>query len=135
MASSLINEMQSCQGLLEFVDSKLEAMPSSYDKNDVKTVRKGLKSYNQYIQREIVAPGLLAFNGGDKTKANLMQKQVDTYKKTIVKQLNDRYPQNRLFTEQAVSINNCAKKAVPSGEELEALKKALTTMIELSKVG
>jgi len=134
MAAGLINDMQSCQALINFVDNKLDSVPSNYDKGDVKKVRTGLESYNQYIQREIVSPGLLQFNNGDKAKANQMQKQIDTYKKTLVKQLEARYPQNRLFTDQAIAVNNCAKKAVPSGQELEELKEALNLMVKLAKI-
>lgn len=134
MAAGLINDMQSCQALINFVDNKLDSGPSNYDKGDVKKVRTGLESYNQYIQREIVSPGLLQFNNGDTTKANQMQKQIDTYKKTLVKQFEARYPQNRLFTDQAIAVNNCAKKAVPSGQELEELKEALNLMVKLAKI-
>lgn len=134
MAAGLINDMQSCQALIDFVDNKLDSGPSNYDKGDVKKVRTGLESYNQYIQREIVSPGLLQFNNGDKAKANQMQKQIDTYKKTLVKQFEARYPQNRLFTDQAIAVNNCAKKAVPSGQELEELKEALNLMVKLAKI-
>jgi hypothetical protein len=134
MAAGLINDMQSCQALIDFVDNKLDSGPSNYNKGDVKKVRTGLESYNQYIQREIVSPGLLQFNNGDTTKANQMQKQIDTYKKTLVKQLEARYPQNRLFTDQAIAVNNCAKKAVPSGQELEELKEALNLMVKLAKI-
>jgi hypothetical protein len=134
MAAGLINDMQSCQGLIDFIDSKLDSAPAKYEKGDVKKVRKGLDGYNQYIQREIVEPGLLKFNGGDEAKAGAMQKQVDAYKQTLVKQYEARYPQNRLFTDHAVAVNNCAKKAVPSGQDLEALKVALNTMVELAKM-
>lgn len=134
MAAGLINDMQSCQGLIDFVDNKLDSAPAKYAKEDVKKVRRGLKGYNQYIQREIVSPGLLQFNGGDQAKATGMQKQVDAYKQTLVKQFKVRYPQNRLFTDQAIAINNCAKKAVPTGQELEGLKEALNIMIELAKM-
>lgn len=134
MAAGLINDMQSCQALIEFVDNKLDSAPSNYPEGDVKKIREGLNTYNQYIQREIVSPGLLQFNGGDKTKANQMQEQVDTYKKSLVKQFEARYQQNRLFMDQAIAVNNCAKKAVPSGQELEELKEALNIMVKLAKI-
>lgn len=134
MAAGLINEMQSCQALIEFIDNKLDLAPSTYEQDDVNKVRKGLGTYNQYIQRQIVSPGLLQFNGGDKDKANQMQKQVDTYKQTLVKQLEARYPKNRLFTDHAIAVNNCAKQAVPSGGELDELKEALNLMVKLAKI-
>jgi hypothetical protein len=131
--AALINEMQACQGLIEFLDQKLDSAPSSYSKADIKTVRKGLEAYDEYIQQEIVSPGLLEFNGGDKGKAKDMQKQVDAYKESIVKQMNQRFPQDQLFMDHAIQLNNCAKQAVPSGDDLEALKDALNTMITLSQ--
>lgn len=134
LAAGLINEMQSCQAFIDFIDNKLNYAPSTYDPEDVKKVREGLGTYNQYIQRQIVSPGLLEFNGGDKDKANQMQKQVDTYKQTLVKQLETRYPQNRLFMDHAVQVNNCAKKAVPSGGELDELKEALNLMVKLANI-
>lgn len=134
LAAGLINEMQSCQALINFVDNKLTLPPSNYDQEDVQNIRKGLGTYNQYIQRQIVSPGLLKFNGADKDKANQMQKQVDTYKQTLVKQLEARYPQNRLFMDHIIAVNNCAKKAVPSGKELDELKEALNLMIKLAKI-
>ncbi|MEP2652148.1 MAG: hypothetical protein ABJH06_09135 [Paraglaciecola sp.] len=134
MAVGMVNDMQLCQGVIEFVDKKLKAAPAYYDKADVKTVRKGLEAYDQYIQGEIVAPKLLKFNGGDIEKARVMQKQVDAYKMTVVNQLNTRYPQPNLFTDHAISINDCAKKAVPSGKELDKLKDALNTMVKLAQL-
>lgn len=135
MAAGLINDMQSCQGLIDFVNTKLDAAPASYDDADIKTVRSGLNAYNAYIQQEIVSPGLLKFNGGNQAKAEQMQKQVDTYKQSLVTQYQKRYPQNRLFTDFAMGLNNCAKKAVPAGGDLEKLKQALHTIIKLSKQG
>ena len=134
LAASLINEMQSCQALIDFVDNKLDSAPSNYVKADVQKVRKGLRAYHQYIQNQIVSPGLLEFNGGDKDKANQMQTQVDAYKETLVKQLNVRYPETRLFTDHAVALNNCAKKSVPSGKDLDDLKEALNVMVKLAQI-
>ena len=97
--------MQGCQALIDHVDNILEDAPEAYREKDVKNVRNGLKFYNKYIQAEIVTPGLLKFNGGDEKKAKAMQAQVDAYKKTV-----------------------------PSGDDLEVLKVALTTMLELAKL-
>jgi hypothetical protein len=133
-AAPSINEMQGCQGVLDFIDTKLSAAPAKYAAADVQNIRKGLKAYNQYIQKSIVSPGLLSYTGNDKAKADALQVQVDAYKKTIVDSLNKRYPQNRLFTDHAVSINNCAKQAVPTGQALEDLKVALHTIVKLAKM-
>ena len=63
-----------------------------------------------------------------------MQKQVDTYKQTLAKQLEARYPQNRLFTDHAIQVNNFAKKVVPSGGELDELKEALNLTVKLADI-
>ncbi|WP_299197516.1 hypothetical protein [uncultured Amphritea sp.] len=133
LAAGLINDMQSCQGLIEFIDKKLDSAPANYGKSEINNVRKGLDGYNDYIQSEIVEPGLLQYSNGDNAKADAMQKQVDAYKQTVVKQLNARYPDNRLFTDHAVAINNCAKQAVPAGQPLEDLKGAVNAMIKLAQ--
>ena len=133
LSASLINDMQGCQAVLKFVDMKLADAPKSYAPEDVKLVRKGLKTYDTYIQKEIVTPGLLQFNGGDKAKARTMQDQVDTYKSQLVAGFEKRYPQAGLKTDHAISVNECAKKAVPEGADLEALKKAVETMVKLAQ--
>lgn len=134
LSAPSINDMQSCQGLLDFVDQKLASAPAKYPADQVTAIRTGLSDYNHYIQTDIVSPGLLAFNGGDTAKAAAMQTQVDAYKATIVNGLTARYPANRLYTDQAIAINNCAKKAVPSGQALDNLKVALNTMVALAKL-
>ena len=133
MATGLINDMQTCQGYIHFIDTKLNSAPTTYSQQDITTIRNGLDAYDAFIQNEIVTPGLLQFNHGDKAKASQMQKQVDDYKQTLVNQLQKRYPQQRLFTDHAIAINNCAKKAVPEGTALEALKGSLHTMVKLAK--
>lgn len=55
--------MQSCQRLIDFINSKLDSAPTNYDDADVKIIRSGLNAYNNYIQQEIVSLGLLKFNG------------------------------------------------------------------------
>jgi hypothetical protein len=133
VAEGLINDMQTCQGLIEFIDAKLDNAPASYSDDDVNTVRTGLNGYHRYIQREIVTPGLLQFNSGDRASADAMQNQVDAYKALLITQFEGRYPSHELKMDQAMSVNECTKKAVPAGQELEALKQALTTMVSLAQ--
>ncbi|MDT0595439.1 hypothetical protein [Glaciecola petra] len=132
-AQSLINDMQSCQALIEFVEQRLSSPPASYDKTKVTNILEGLGAYNTHIQETIVTPGLLQFNQGDKAKAQNMQQQVDAYKKTLIANFAKRFPENRMYTDYAVSLNNCTKKAVPEGEALEQLKVALNTMVALAR--
>ena len=127
-ASSLINDMQTCQALLAFMDTKLSAADTTYAKEDVSKMKKGFAAYDEYIQNEIVTPGLLKFNGGDKIKADAMQRQVDQYKQILTKQLGMRYSQNKLFTDQVVAIDNCMKKAAPSSDGAEVLRVAVETL-------
>tara|TARA_R110001599_G_scaffold26935_14_gene95029 strand:- start:8676 stop:9131 length:456 start_codon:yes stop_codon:yes gene_type:complete len=131
--AALINEMQTCQGLIEHIDKKLDETGSKYDKGAVKKIRNGLEGYNQYIQRDIVTPGLLKYSGGDQSKAKAMQEQVDAYKKTVAKRYDLTYPQNEIFMNHAMAVNECAKQAVPSGQELEDLKEALNLMVEFAQ--
>lgn len=133
-ANTLLNDMQACQGLLQFVDNKLESAPAKYPAADVKAIRKGLKQYNAFIQKDIITPGLLKFSAGDKAKSKLLQDQVNDYKKTVIKAYQSRYPQPRLFTDQAMAINNCAKKSVPTGQALKDLEVALKTIIKLAQI-
>ena len=133
-SAALINDMQGCQGLIKFLEKKLDNAPSKYPSKDVKSVQKGIGQYNDYIQEQIVSPGLLKFNGGDEGKAKAMQKQVDDYTDNVAKSYVKRYPQNQLFYDHAIALNNCAKKAVPSGQKLENLKLALNKIVELSKI-
>lgn len=134
LAAPSINDMQGCQALLNFVDGKLDPAPAKYNAADVKIVRTGFAAYDAYIQKEIVTPGLLKFNGGDQAKADAMQVQVDTYKAAVVNSYNKQYPQDRLFMDHAIAVNNCAKQAVPAGSDLQALKDALNKMVVLAKL-
>jgi hypothetical protein len=134
-AKPSINDMQGCQAVIDFMDAKLADAPAKYDASNVKTARKGLKIYNSYIQNDIVSPGLLEFNGGDVAKAKAMQDQVDTYKASLTAALNSKFPQQRIFMDHVVTLNNCAKKAVPSGADLDALKASMNAMVIMAKKG
>ncbi|KXJ53200.1 hypothetical protein [Neptuniibacter pectenicola] len=133
-AAPSVNDMQQCQGIIDFVEYKLDNAPEKYPQADIKAVRVGLEGYDNFIQQEIVSPGLLKFNGGDATKAEAMQQQVDAYKLTIVNNFKKRYKDTRFYTDFAVAINECGKKSVPSGQALEDLKVALNTLVKLAKM-
>jgi len=131
MAEPSINNMQGCQALIDFIDAKLDQ--TSYDSSDVTKVQDGLNAYNSYIQNEIVTPGLLKFSNGDQGKAAKLQEQVDAYKSQVVAGYNKRYPQNRIFMDHVVALNNCTQQAVPQGTDLQALKTSMETMIAILK--
>lgn len=132
-AQRLINDMQTCQGLINFLEVKLKNSDDKYNSEDIKIVLNGLDIYDNYIQKEIITPRLLKFNQNDKKKADTMQKQVDTYKESIVKAYQKRFPQNQLYMDFAVSLNNCTQKAVPSGDDLTDMKTSFNKMLELIK--
>ncbi|WP_198946590.1 hypothetical protein [Kiloniella majae] len=131
MAEPSINNMQGCQALIDFLDAKLDQ--TSYDSSDVTKVQGGLAAYNSYIQNEIITPGLLKFSNGDKSKASKLQEQVDAYKTQVVAGYNKRYPQNRLFMDHVVALNNCTQQAIPQGADLQALKTSMETMVAILK--
>lgn len=135
LAAPSINNMQTCQGVIDFVEYKLDSAPDKYPQEDLNAVRLGLGGYDNFIQQEIVTPGLLKFNGGDAAKAKAMQKQVDEYKATIVGGLKKQYKDTRFYTDFAVAINDCAKQSVPAGQALENLKVAINTLVKLAKMG
>ncbi len=133
-AKPSVNEMQACQGMLDFVQARLAAAPANYPADDVAKVRDGLKRYNTYIQNDIVTPGLTSYSGGNTEQVALLQQQVDAYKSAIADRLKAQYKQNRLVTDHAIAVNECAKKAVPAGEDLEALREAVVTMVKLARM-
>lgn len=132
-AKPSINDMQTCQGLIGFLEFKLEQTSAQHDATDKRIVLDGLTAYDRYIQKQIVTPGLLSFNKGDKAKADAMQTQVTAYKQTIIQRYNKRFPAPKLYMDYAVSLNECAKKAVPQGEDLNKLKQAMNTLIKLTQ--
>ncbi|KKJ78587.1 hypothetical protein WH95_00325 [Kiloniella litopenaei] len=133
MADPSINNMQGCQALIDFIDAKLGQ--TSYDSSDVAKVQNGLGAYNSYIQNEIITPGLLKFSNGDQGKAAKLQEQVDAFKSQVVAGYNKKYPQDRIFMDHVVALNNCTQQAVPKGADLEALKTSMETMVTLAQSG
>jgi hypothetical protein len=132
-AKPSINEMQTCQGLIDFFSHKLENLSSKYDENDLIIVQKGLSTYNDYIQNTFVSPGLLKFSNGNQDKADALQKQVDAYKAKVVKSYQNQYPYQKISRGFVESLNECTQKAVPSGNDLDTLKISFIKMLELMK--
>jgi hypothetical protein len=132
-ATPSINEMQGCQAVIDFVEIKSTEARSVYSEKDINVVLKGVQAYDVYIQDEIITPGLLQYVGGDNDKAEALQQQVDVYKSGLVESFKKRFPDNRFYTDVAISLNDCAKKAVPSGDALEDLKASLMKIIELAQ--
>lgn len=132
-AKASINDMQTCQGLIEFLKIKLKDSNEKYNTEDINNVLKGLNAYDKYIQNNIVSPDLIKFYQGDKNKANAAQKQIDIYKQSIVEKYQQRFPQKQLYMDLAISLNNCTQKAVPVGKDFDDLKISFTKLVELIK--
>lgn len=128
-----VQTMQSCQGLIDFLHVKLKASTDRYSSGDIKAVSQGLNVYNTFIQRDVVTPGLLKYSKGDKAQAQSLQDQVDAFRASIVKNYSVRFPENKLYMDFVVALNNCTKDAAPRGDELETLKASMMKMVELIK--
>jgi len=120
--------------MLDFTIERVESV-KKYNKVDVKIVTKGLRAYNAFLQTEHVTPGLLAFTNGDKTAATDYQKQIDAYKAKIVQGLKAKHPQERIFTDQAVTINNCYTAAPMGDGKLQMMTDAVQGIVALAKQG
>lgn len=133
-AKMSVNKAQECQAVLDFTIERVESV-KKYDTTDVKTVTKGLRAYNAFLQTQHVTPGLLEFTKGDKAAAADYQKQIDAYKAKIVQGLKAKHPQERIFTDQAVAINNCYTSAPMGDDKLQMMTDAVQSLVALSKQG
>ena len=131
-AKASVNDVQLCQAQLEFIDSKLASI-KKYNSADVKKIRKAMSEYNTFLQAEHIKPGLLAYTGGDKAKADMFQAQIDTFKSNQVTAMHKRYHQDQIFGDQALSVNECYKKAPMSSDKTPMMKDALETMVKLAQ--
>ena len=131
-AGPSVNDMQGCQALIDFMDAKLAAAPDKYDGGDIETAREGLKVYNAFIQNDIVTPGLLESNGDDAAKAKAMQTQANDYKNTVIAGYKKKYTDDKLYTDWTMSLNGCANKARPQGDDLIALKAGFDALLRLN---
>ena len=131
-AKPSINDVQGCQAVLDFVDTRL-ATVKKYDEADVKIARNALSAYNTFLQSEHIEPGLLAFTGGDKAKAEGFQTQIDAYKSGLVQAMDKRYAEPRIYTDQAVAIDGCYSKAPMDDASTPMMKEALETLVKLAR--
>ncbi|MBB1269543.1 hypothetical protein [Shewanella sp. SR44-3] len=132
-AAPSINDMQGCQAYLDFVANKLTDLKDVYSIDDISSIRRGLSKYNQHIQRTIITPGLLEFTGNDAQKAKETQLQIDAYKTHVSESLKQKYQKNKLLSDYAIAIDECAKKAMPAGAVLQELKTAVELIVSLAK--
>jgi len=131
-AKPSVNDIQQCQAVIEFTIERVKSV-SKYDETDVKTVTSGLQSYNAFLQERHMNPGLLDFTKGDKAAAKNFQKQIDVYKAQVITALKAKHPQERIFSDQAVAINNCYSAAPMSDDKTEMMRSSLQTIIKLAK--
>ncbi|MEP4052784.1 MAG: hypothetical protein ABJN22_11115 [Litorimonas sp.] len=133
-AKMSVNQAQECQAVLDFTIERVESV-SKYNKADVETVTKGLRAYEAFLQSEHVTPGLLVFTKGDQKAAADYQIQIDAYKAQIVNGLKTKHPQDRVFTDQAVTINNCYTAAPMSDDKLRMMTDAVQGIVALAQQG
>ena len=100
-----VNDAQACQAVLDFTIERVESVVK-YDKADVAVVTKGLRAYEAFLQSNHVTPGLLEITNGD-----------------------------QIFTDQAVSINNCYTNAPMGEESLQMMTDAVQGIVELARQG
>lgn len=124
-ADRMLNDMQSCQALLQYIEQEVERS-DDYSGAKQEGVIKGLKGYNQFLQNEVITPGLIKFYQGDKSKAAETQLQVNDYKNNLVAQLQKRFKSQGIVMDNLVELNNCTKKIVPKGQALNDLKKSFS---------
>ncbi|MBT0586999.1 hypothetical protein [Alteromonas oceanisediminis] len=132
-AAPSINEMQTCQGLLDYLYEKTQSTNLIYAPSDKEIIAKGLQQYDDFIQETFITPGLQSFVESTDTQVSTLQAQIDDYKVSLVEQLRLQYAEEKFVMNEVVSLNNCTKKAVPSGNALGDLKQAMERMIALVK--
>jgi len=129
-----VNQAQECQALLDFTIERVESV-QKYDAAKVEVVAKGLRAYEAFLQNDYVTPGLLEFTNGDQKAATDYQKQIDVYKSQIINGLKAKHPQNRIFTDQAVAINNCYTAAPMGNDKLQMMTDSVKGLVALAKQG
>lgn len=125
-AEKLIGDMQTCQGLLDFLDKKL-ASSKTYSKSDVEKARKGLNAYNEYIQNNLISPRLAKMG----EQGSAIQKQVIEYRQAVASQYQKRFAADKIVFDNLMALDNCTKKLMPTGKTLDELKASLKVMIEM----
>ena len=133
-AKMSVNKAQECQAVLDFTIERVESV-TKYDAENVKIVTKGLRTYEAFLQSDHVDPGLLEFTKGDKKAAADYQKQIDAYKAQIVTALKAKHPQERIFADQAVAINNCYTAAPMGDDKLKMMTESVQGLVALAKQG
>lgn len=131
-AKMSVNQAQECQAVLDFTIERIESV-GKYDKSDVETVTKGLRAYETFLQSDHITPGLLVFTKGDKKAAANYQIQIDAYKRQIVNGLKAKHPQTRIFTDQAVAINNCYTSAPMGDDKLQMMTESVQGIVALAQ--
>ncbi len=133
-AKMSVNKAQECQAVLDFTIERVESV-KKYDEAAVQTVTKGLRAYEAFLQSDHVDPGLLEFTKGDEKAAAEYQKQIDSYKAQLVAGLKAKHPQERIFTDQAVAINNCYTAAPMGSDKLQMMTDAVQGIVALAQQG
>lgn len=130
-AARLLNDMQGCQSVLDFVVEKIDAKPPHATAEELAAMKSALVDYRQAIQRQVVEPGLMAAASGDEAQAQEWQEKVDEYLAARVANYHKRFPQPKLFGDFALLINDCAQKWLPKGVDVDPLRNALMSIMTI----
>ena len=133
MARPSMDDVKVCQGLMDFIQLKLNDSRAKYSAKDINVMAKGVNDYNAFIQEHFVTPGLAFQTLGDEKKAIALQEDINTYKKNLVEKFQRQFPQKQLELEFAVSLNDCTKKVTPQGKIGKSVQATLVTMVNLTK--
>jgi len=134
--NTLINDMQGCQAYITFINDKVDSTSKKYPADELAKIKSALTIYNNYIQTEVITPGLLQLTSNNAEKAAQYQQQIDSSNDQIVKSLHANYPKDQFFIDFAISINDgCVKKSVPAkgSDDYQSLETALKLIIKLAR--
>ncbi|MBW8184066.1 hypothetical protein [Shewanella nanhaiensis] len=127
------NDIHSCRAHLDFItESNLNPVPSQYSSSDITQIRKSLAEYNQDIMDKYLEPALQEESGGDADKLKLMKDKIVQNHRIIVKNLEARYQDKRIYMELVLAVDNCIKSVRPSDNLNEELNKTVNTMLSLA---
>lgn len=129
-ADTSINRIHSCLALTGFVYTKVSSANETYSTEEIALIRKGLKSYGQYLDRDVIDPKLLKLYGGNASQANLMKKLFSRQQSSFTRHLTERYAESKFRTDYAMAIEECSVKTGSQSDVALALKKAIRVMVK-----
>lgn len=132
-ARSMLNKVENCMGVIDYVQEQLETPKWRYVEEDVKTVQSGLSDYRKYLQYDLLGPAYLQKASGIEWGAKAYQKETDARVASIVKTNAEVFPGNKLRAVHASELYMCGGLILPEDARGPAYLKAVAVMERLSK--